>query len=59
MKDLILAALLLIIIGSAIIYIIRAKRRGAKCIGCPSATTCTADSDAACNGDCSGCQYHG
>ena len=34
--------LIALIISSVIIYIIKAKRKGVKCIGCPDAKTCSA-----------------
>ena len=34
------AVLIALIIGAAACYIYREKKRGAKCIGCPSAKTC-------------------
>ena len=40
MDDLILCIVLVLIIGFGIFYIVRAKRRGAKCIGCPHAGAC-------------------
>jgi len=49
MTDLIVAVVLLLIIGSAIAYIIRAKKSGAKCIGCPHAKTCGRKADCNCN----------
>ncbi len=36
MKDLIVILILAIIIAGALIYIIRSKKKGVKCIGCPS-----------------------
>lgn len=44
MKTLFLIVLLLAILGGAIVYVLRAKRRGDKCIGCPYSKTC--------NGNC-------
>ena len=40
MVNVILIILLAGIIGGAVIYIYRAKKRGQKCIGCPHAKTC-------------------
>lgn len=40
MADLIVAGILLIIIGAAIAYLIKAKKSGAKCIGCPAGGKC-------------------
>ena len=44
MADLIVAMLVLMIIAAAVAYIIRAKKKGAKCIGCPAAGTCSGKS---------------
>ena len=46
MTNLILVLLLAGILGFAIWYIVRSKRRGARCIGCPDSGAC---------GNCSGC----
>ena len=35
MENIILAVILVVIVGSAIYYIWRTKKRGQKCIGCP------------------------
>ena len=40
MADIIIAAILLIIVGAAITYIVKQKKKGVRCIGCPSAGTC-------------------
>ncbi len=40
MENYILIAILVLIIGSAIFYIAKAKKRGEKCIGCPYAKEC-------------------
>ena len=40
MKDIIIMGILLIVIGSAIFYIVRQKRKGTKCIGCPASKDC-------------------
>ncbi len=40
MTDIIVAVVLLLIIGSAVAYIIKAKKKGIKCIGCPHSSTC-------------------
>lgn len=46
MADFIVAIILLIIISFAVCYIIRAKKKGEGCIGCPNASKC--------GGSCSG-----
>ena len=40
MVDFLLVLLLLGIVGAAIFYIIKEKRKGTKCIGCPMAGEC-------------------
>lgn len=40
MIDLIITLILLLIVGAAVIYIVREKKRGAKCIGCPNSGSC-------------------
>lgn len=52
-KNLIVILVLAVIIGLAIAYIIKAKKSGAKCIGCPSGG-CNCSSEASCSG--CGCQ---
>lgn len=41
MADIIIVLVLLLIIGLAVGYIIKAKKDGVKCIGCPSAGSCS------------------
>lgn len=41
MVDFIIVAVLLIIVGAAVIYIVKAKKSGAKCIGCPAGGNCS------------------
>ena len=38
--DVIVAAVLAVILGAAVTYIVRAKKRGVKCIGCPAGGSC-------------------
>ena len=40
MTDLIILLILLLLVGGAVAYIVRAKKRGVKCIGCPAAGNC-------------------
>ena len=40
MTDIIIIAVLVLIVGSASLYIYRAKKSGQKCIGCPHSKTC-------------------
>ena len=47
MENVILIVVILAILGGASFYIYKAKKSGAKCIGCPVAKSCS--------GNCSGC----
>ena len=40
MQDLIIAAIILVIVGLAGWYVIKAKKSGRKCIGCPDGCSC-------------------
>ena len=53
MEDYIIIAILVAIVGLAAWYVIRAKRRGAKCIGC---SACKSEhTKNSCGGSCAGC----
>lgn len=39
----------LLIVGGAVIYIVKAKRSGQKCIGCPHAKSCSGASEGCCS----------
>lgn len=39
--DILVIAALALIVGAAAFYVIRAKRRGQKCIGCPYCDACS------------------
>jgi len=45
--DILILAIIVLILGGAALYIYKAKKSGAKCIGCPDAKTC--------GGNCSSC----
>lgn len=51
--NIIAIAVIILVVGGATAYIIRAKKNGQKCIGCPDSKTCGGGS---CNGNCSCCQ---
>lgn len=40
MADFIIIVILILIIGAAVVYIVKAKKAGNKCIGCPIEGTC-------------------
>jgi hypothetical protein len=47
MENIIIIAVLALILGGAAAYVIKAKKSGKKCIGCPSGGSC--------GGSCCGC----
>ena len=58
--DIIAIAVIVLIVGGATAYIIKAKKSGKKCIGCPDSCSCGAgnkDKNAqnTCGGNCSCC----
>ena len=40
MENVIIIAILLLVLGGAVAYIVRAKKSGVKCIGCPAGGNC-------------------
>ena len=54
MTNLIVVGILFVIIGSAVAYIVKEKKNGVKCIGCPSGCNCSAKSAGQSDG-CCGC----
>ena len=51
MTDVIVISIVLIIVGLISLYIYKEKKKGVKCIGCPSACTCGENKSA-----CGGCK---
>lgn len=41
MADFIVAAVVVLIIGAATAYIVKEKKKGVQCIGCPSGSKCS------------------
>ena len=51
MTDIIAIAFIVVSVGLALFYIIRQKKKGAKCIGCPYANECSTNKkDCSCSG---------
>ena len=44
MENMIIIAILLLIVGGAVCYIVKEKKKGTVCIGCPHAGTCASKS---------------
>ena len=55
MTDFIIAILILLIIGAAVVYIVKAKKDGVKCIGCPEGVNCPQKNSTEFASGCSGC----
>ena len=53
MENIIIVAILVVIVGLAVRYIIKAKKNGKKCIGCPDGGSCSSGC-----GSCGGCGCH-
>ena len=51
-ETIIVIVILALIVGGAAVYIVRSKKKGIHCIGCPHAKTCSK------NG-CKGCSFDG
>ena len=52
--DIVAIIVILLIVGAATAYIIKAKKSGRKCIGCPDSKTCPSGAHN-CSGSCSSC----
>ncbi len=52
-SDIIVLIAIFLIVGGAVAYIVKAKRDGKKCIGCPDSATCKGIGG--CGGNCSSC----
>ena len=56
MADLIVVAIVMLIVGAAVLYIRKEKKRGVRCVGCPAGGTCAHrqgnGSGCSCGGNC-------
>ncbi|MBQ8227733.1 MAG: FeoB-associated Cys-rich membrane protein [Clostridia bacterium] len=55
MDNAIIVAVVLVIIGLAAWYVIKAKKSGKKCIGCPDSNCCPSQKNGQCGGNCGCC----
>ena len=55
MENIIIIAVLVLIVGGAAAYVIKAKKSGRKCIGCPDSKSCSGS----CSGGCASCGHCG
>ena len=51
MENFIVIAVVLLIVGGAVTYIIKEKKKGVVCIGCPHAGECKKMHQGGCSGD--------
>ncbi len=51
MANIITILILVLVLGSAIHYIIKSRKNGGKCIGCPSSGSCPSK-NGVCDGSC-------
>jgi len=54
MENIIIIAIIVVIAGLAALYIYKAKKKGAKCIGCPYSCNCSSKNNSSC-GACNSC----
>ena len=52
MGNLIVVGILLFLVGTAILYIRKEKKKGTRCIGCPSSGYCSGNGCSNVNGSC-------
>ncbi len=57
MENFIVGGIILLIIVLAVVYIIREKKNGVKCIGCPAGCNCKCGEGGSA-GCCEGCHSH-
>lgn len=55
MTNIIIIAILLLIVSAAVAYIVKAKKNGARCIGCPAGGNCPGKNGGKASCTC-GCQ---
>ena len=61
MADFIVVVILLIVLSLAITYIVKEKKNGTACIGCPNAGVCASKNKVESGSNCtdsSGCSFH-
>ena len=52
MDSIAVIAVVVAIVALAVGYIIKAKKRGVKCVGCPDSSSCAGSCSGSCNGCC-------
>ena len=60
MVNIVAGAIIVILVAAAVTYIVRAKKKGVKCIGCPDSGCCSKthhqDEETGCGCGCHGCR---
>ena len=56
LADYVVLGVIALIIGGALAYIIKAKRSGKRCIGCPDGAACSQKCSGGC-ASCTGCSH--
>ena len=56
LPDIIAVLAIALIVGGAVFYIVKAKKSGRKCIGCPDSKICGKSSEHTCSGSCGSCK---
>jgi len=54
MQNFLILTFVVLILGSAILYIRKEKKKGVQCIGCPDAAACSGNCPG-CSGNCKSC----
>ena len=54
--DYVLIAGIVLVFGAIVFFVVRAKKKGKKCIGCPDSAVCGKEP---CSGGCASCGGHG
>ncbi len=54
MVDFVIIGIVILILGGAVAYIVKAKKKGAKCIGCPAGGMCSGNCSENCAESCAG-----
>ena len=57
MIDIVVSVIVVAIIGGAVAYIIKSKKSGQKCIGCPGGCSCSCDASCSTCTSCGGCEH--
>lgn len=58
MENFIVIGILVVIIGAVTFYLVREKKKGVKCVGCPHAKQCGGKCGGSCGGDCNSAENH-